>query len=198
MIEDNYDPLLVSFIIDFSDKFADDGVQELFHVKKSIIKVLEKAMEPEDKAYIFHEDALEIPERRCGVHRYLGMVNFDTFDLSEGIRQSLHLMSMQNDYQYRQYVFIITNRYDSKNDEYGCKKMQSFDERYFWDCTFIFCGIGDYDKELKNLVDNHPRTLHWHFDDADELESKMVEYVDSLTGIEYLEGSSDGENVSKE
>lgn len=170
---------MLSFVLDYSGRIHDE-IKDVMYIKRAIIRVIERCTEPEDRAYLYAPDRLDIPQKKGGMLPHLSAYRPYDLDVGEAVRQALYLAALEDD--YRRYVILVTDRYDKKFN-YEIQKVQRFDLNEFWDATFLLCGVGDrYDRSLELLETSHPRTIYWHCERPQDFEPKIVTFIKNLTG----------------
>jgi hypothetical protein len=186
MLEDfeKYTPILVGFIFDFSHLMPKHDINL---IKKSLIYALERCTEPEDKAYLFYPENERVPVDRGVTISEIVTHNRQDFDLGLALKQTLYVLGCEID-DYRKYIFTFTDSYDKKLD-YDCQKIFGLNKRENFDCSFVFCIVGEHNQSLEAVCNEE--AVFWHTK-PDEFSKKIEQYIKGLTG------KADGENVSEE
>lgn len=97
----DYEPLLISFILDLSPN-------NLKLVKTQLVEIVRK-LDLDDRCYIFHENYLEIPRYKGeSIGNIANYKHFYDFNLADSIRYVSSLTEQEED--YKKFTFAIIDR----------------------------------------------------------------------------------------
>lgn len=140
------DPLVVGFILDFSQRHHDDSRRHVDIAKEQLIQVV-TALESDDKVYLYMPDRMEVSPRSgmsvSDIAEYRLPVGFEPAD---AIRSTLSVVGLE-DRDLRKYVFYLTDRAALKCD---CVTESVLVRNN--GCEVIVLGVGSrYDKSISGL-----------------------------------------------
>lgn len=163
-------PLLLGFIVDF-EKFIKHNL-----AKMALVELIEKKLLPDDKAYYYKEDVVEVPNRATEiVSPVLTSHCLDIANMGRAMERTVYVLGGEILEDYRRHIFILSDRYASYNQQ-TCRRAIRLDERDGFNSTFIFCDFSDTPNKFIDL----PNTLYWHFPVADNFKPKIIEFIKTL------------------
>jgi hypothetical protein len=177
-LDDAYVPVLMGFILHFSHHMThhDKNV-----IKKKLIYLMERCMEPEDRTYLYDPENDEVPRMKGQTISNIVTYKGYEFDLGEALKQTFHILNYENDL-YRRYVIAISDATFSNFEEkmkfdYKCKKILKIAGDEY---SFVLCPVGD--SQINKVF---PEVTYLQI-------NELEDFVRGITG------KKDGKNVSND
>ena len=142
MVEREYDPVLLGFIVDVNRR-------RLKSVKKSLVEAVSK-MESDEKSYMYYPGHGDMP--RWPGEAVASIANYKPaeIDLRHGIKQVLNLMAMEDD-DARRYLFVILDKPSQIQEKLG--KILEQKNIPIWEQQTIVVNFCIFDGEIPDPSD---------------------------------------------
>lgn len=162
-------PLLLGFIIDVSNR------TRLDLVRIALVELIEKKLFPDDKAYYYQKDKIEVPNRATEI--VASILTSRSRDLEpDALEQTVYVLGREVTDNYCRCIFTLSDRYQLRN-RFNYNKSIRLDCRDGFNSKFVFCDFSD--KPIDLQIDS-PNFLYLHFPDVKSFGVKIINYVKEL------------------
>jgi hypothetical protein len=125
---------LIGIILDI------DNRHYLTELKSTVISFL-GGLDYDDRAYVFSEDAVEVPRFKNEAIVGIPSMKVEEFRLDTAIKQTYYVMAGDlNEEEYDKYIIVITDRFDSKRVN-SVERILTLPERSSVPTKFIFYNL---------------------------------------------------------
>ena len=173
------DPLLIGFV------FSCDNVKIESMVKTSLVELVERQLNLDDRVYIYRPDEHEVPKRAKHAISYLLMTPMTRLRVSDALERTVYALKLENFDEYRRAIFIVLDRLSPAEKE-ACFHVVRMSEAMQSGITFIFCDFGQDDYVE---INDWPACMYWRCEIPD-FQMELVDFVNTLNSLEDMDGQT--------